>query len=78
MCPLCRSKKVRVSHPRLWDFLFLILQARPMRCRVCHYRFYRWPWSRSGMPSRPVEAPPKLTAFKPQRRKAATAAGGKG
>jgi hypothetical protein len=78
---MCRSKKVRRSHPKPWDFLLLMLQAQPMRCRSCSYRFYRWPWSSSTegrgffwRPPKPVVAePPKLTAFVPKKR--AVAAG---
>jgi hypothetical protein len=85
MCPLCHSKKVRRSRPRPWDFLFLILQARPMRCRACCYRFYRWPWSSSGSgfgkrvhwrPARTVpQQPIKLTAFKPLKRSVSAGSG---
>jgi hypothetical protein len=82
MCPLCHSKKMRCSRVKAWDFLFLILQAQPMRCHACHHRFYRWPWSAFGhhdlawRHARPASQPaPDLTAFKPQKRVAATASG---
>jgi hypothetical protein len=80
MCPLCHSKRVRRSAPKLWDFIFVILRARPMRCRVCSYRYYRWPWSSSEprtylwRPARPVDEVPQLKAFVPLNRPAARAA----
>jgi hypothetical protein len=75
MCPLCNSARVRRSHHKPWDFMMLMLQAQPMRCRSCSYRFYRWPWSsaNSKVPVRPAAEPPKLTAFVPKNR--AVAAG---
>jgi hypothetical protein len=78
MCPQCHSKKVRRSYPKMWEFVFLIFLGRPMRCRTCDFRFYNWPWSLSSLPARPVAEPPKLTAFKPPRRRSAAAAAGKG
>jgi hypothetical protein len=90
MCPLCHSNKVRRSRPRTRDFLFLILQARPMRCRACCYRFYRWPWSNWGKrgsgnaagkrvhwrPARTASQQPiQLTAFKPLKRSASAGSG---
>jgi hypothetical protein len=74
MCPLCHSTNVRRSYPKLWEFLILIFLGRPSRCMDCDKRFYRWPWTLSRLPSRPPEAPPVLTAFKPPRRKSAAAA----
>jgi hypothetical protein len=78
MCPHCLSKEVHRSRPKFWDFRLLKFLARPMRCEACDKRFYRWPWSLSRLPPRPLVAPPKLTAFKPPRRKSAAAAAGKG
>jgi hypothetical protein len=79
MCPFCHSKNVRRSHARLWEFPFLLFLGRPMRCRVCFYRYFRWPWSLSALPARPAQPPINLTAFKPpQKRSAAAAAAGKG
>ena len=78
MCPLCHSKKVRRSYPKLWEVPVMIFLGRPMRCKVCNKRFYRWPWSLSRLPPRPPAATPELTAFTPPRRKSAAAAAGKG
>jgi hypothetical protein len=75
MCPKCRSKNARRSYPKLWDFPFLVLQARPMRCKICDYRYYQWPWMSSSDTVKPVSEPPKLTAFKPLRKRSATASG---
>ena len=82
MCPLCQSKKVRCARVKWWDFLFVIVQAQPMRCRSCQHRFYRWPWSAFGhqdsswRPARstPLESP-KPAVLTPQKRSAATASG---
>jgi hypothetical protein len=47
MCPLCHSNKVRRSHRQPFDLLLqLIFRAKPMRCRTCSHRYYRWPWSK--------------------------------
>lgn len=78
MCPICHSKKLRRSYPKLLDFVVLIFLGQPMRCRECDHRFYYWPWSLSSLPPTPAEAPPKLTAFKPPRRRSSAATAGKG
>jgi CheY-like chemotaxis protein len=40
-CPSCLSSDVRLSRQRkAWDMAMRILQATPLRCRICAKRFY--------------------------------------
>ena len=75
MCPLCHSNKVRRSRRQTFDFLLaLFLQAKPMRCRTCSHRFYRWPWSESdttALSDRPDTRAPRLRALRSPDRAAA-------
>lgn len=76
MCPLCFSKKVRRSHRTGFDLLLLFLLARPMRCRICSHRYYRFPWSVADKRitrTSPADQAPSLTALRPQKRAAAAA-----
>lgn len=47
-CPVCQSKQIRRSRPRLRDIPFVLFRAKPNRCMACYRRFYTWPWSRSA------------------------------
>ena len=82
MCPLCHSNRVRRSRRQPFDYLLLILWAKPMRCRTCSYRYYKFPWSRpeeSVLPELTGQESPAYTPPAAQRlkRSAAVASSGK-
>jgi len=81
MCPLCHSKKVRRSHRQPIDLLAVLLMAKPMRCRNCSHRYYRWPWNEvegSALAGAPVAEGVNPAAGEPRKRSAAAGNAGSG
>jgi hypothetical protein len=51
-CPKCASRDVRVSRPRMLDYVYRAFSLSPYRCRSCQKRFYAS--GREQQPHKPV------------------------